>query len=532
MDLEFGNYCLRRTERLLMGPAGSHQLPARAFDILVKLLESPDEVIGKAELFESIWPGVVVEENTLHVHVSALRRALDAGMIKTVHGRGYKYAGPRPVAAGTAVAAIWPPTKPSVAVLPFANLGGDAAQDMFCEGLALNIVANLGRYHELFVIDRFSTLAYRDRTVTAAEAARELSVRYILEGGVQTSSDRIRVSVQLVEGASNRQIWVETYDQRRADIFTVQDEITGMIVGALASGYGGRLGKAWRERGNSRGQETFVAMDYLQKALEAFDFTKDGMVRVRHLLTKAIASDPSLAKAYSKIAWAYLIDAMYGWTEDHDATLEEARQWALKAVACDDGDSWAHWAFAGYHMLRRDHGFAIADFIRALDCNPNDAEVMMDYALCLSYAGRADEGLEWALKAMRLNPHHHDWYKSQLGQIYFDAGRYGEALAQFAGMRSLDTVLMRLYQAASCAAAGDREEARKSVERALDLDPSATLDKWAGPRLAPYGDPVHLRHFRTRLHEAGLPGQEERQRSVGENQTGTQVVTNASRSPR
>ncbi|HSM41773.1 MAG TPA: winged helix-turn-helix domain-containing protein, partial [Afifellaceae bacterium] len=444
MSLEFGNYRLKRAERLLLGPKGSVQLTARSFDILSKLLESPDEVIGKTELFESIWRGVVVEENTLHVHISALRKVLDAGMIKTVHGRGYKYVGPRPIATGPVADAAGPPTKPSIAVLPFANLSGDAAQDVFCEGLALNIVANLGRYHELFVIDRFSTLAYRNQMVTAAEAARELSVRYILEGSVQTSRDRLRVCVQLVDGAENRQIWTETYDRQLTDVFVVQDEITGTIVGTLASGYGGRLGKAWRDRRKSGGRETFVALDYLQKALESFDFTKEGMLRVRELLTRAIDSDPSLAKAYSKIAWAYLIDAMYGWAEDHDETLEEARHWALKAIACDDGDSWAHWAFAGYNMLKLNHGVAIADYQRALDCNPNDAEVMMDYALCLSYAGRAEEGLERALRAMRLNPHHHEWYKSQLGQIYFDAGRYDEALSQFAGLRSLESAIMRL----------------------------------------------------------------------------------------
>jgi len=342
MDLEFGDYRLKCAERALLGPAGAVELSARAFDILATLLKKPDEVISKSELFEAIWPEAVVGENTLHVHISALRKVLDVGMIRTVHGRGYRYVGPRPVATDPVADAPWPPTKPSVAVLPFANLCDDAAQDSFCEGLALNIVSNLGRYHELFVIDRFSTLAYRNRMVTAAEAARELSVRYILEGSVQTSGNRVRVSVQLVDGASNQQIWTETYERQLADIFAVQDEITGTVVGTLASGYGGRLGKAWRDRSKSDRRESLVALDYLLKALESFDFTKDGMVRVRDLLARAIDNDPSIAKAYSKMAWAYLIDAMYGWAEDHDGTLEEARRWASKAIGCDDGEAWAH----------------------------------------------------------------------------------------------------------------------------------------------------------------------------------------------
>ncbi len=506
MNVDFGNYRLNKEERRLLGPEGPVELPARSFDILVMLLERPDEVIGKSELFDTVWTGVAVEENTLHVHISSLRKALDDGMIKTLHGRGYKYTGPKPVTAAPNADATLPPAKPSIAVLPLANLSGDAAQDSFCEGLALSLVANLGRFHELFVIDRFSTLAYRNRTVTSAEAARELGVRYILEGSVQRSGDRLRASVQLVDGAENRQIWTETYDRQLTDIFALQDEITGTIIGTLASGYGGRLGKAWRDRSKSGSYATFVAMDYLQQALDAFDFTKDGMVCVRELLTKAADADPGLAKAYSKISWTYLVDALYGWAEDHDETMEKARKWALKALACDDGDSWAHWAFAGYHMLNSNHGVALEVFQRGLDCNPNDAEVMIDYALCLSYAGRADEAISWAHKAMRLNPHHHDWYTAQLGQIYFDAHRYDEAIAAFASLRTLDSPVMRVYQAASFAATGQHKKARASVDRALEFDADATLEKWTAPNLAPYGDDAYRRHFRTHLANAGLPG--------------------------
>lgn len=502
MDLQFGHYRLKRAERLLLGPKGPVGMSARSFDILAKLLERPDDVIGKSELFDAVWPGVVVEENTLQVHVSALRKTLDGGMIVTVHGRGYKYAGPRPVAAAEEAPA---PPKPSIAVLPFANLSGDATQDIFCEGLALNIVACLGRYHELFVIDRLSTLAYRNRSVTSAEAARELSVRYILEGSVQKAGDRIRVSVQLVDGAESRQLWTETYDRRLTDIFAVQDEITGTIIGTLASGYGGRLGKAWRDRRKPAGLESFVAVDYLQKAIDAFDFTKDGMVRVRELLTRAIDCDPGLAKAHSKIAWAYLVDASYGWADDDDVSMELARQWALKAIACDDGDSWSHWALASFNLYKLNHGVALDAFRKALDCNPNDAEVTTDYGLCLSYAGRAEEGIEYALKAMRLNPYHYEWYTSQLGQLYFDARQYDKAIATFASLRSLDIAIMRIYQAASFAAAGDQQQARKSVQRALELDCGATVQKWTDPKLAPYGDADYLEHFRQNLRKAGLP---------------------------
>ena len=509
MDLQFGQYRLKRAERLLLGPKGPVELSARSFDILAMLLERPDDVIGKTELFDAVWPGLVVEENTLQVHISALRKVLDPGMIMTVHGRGYKYAGPRPIAAAATAPVVREaptPAKPSIAVLPFANLSGDAAQDIFCEGLALNIVASLGRFHELFVIDRFSTLAYRNRPVTSAEAARELSVRYILEGSVQKAGDRIRVSVQLIDGAENRQLWTETYDRQLTDIFAVQDEITGTIIGTLASGYGGRLGKAWRDRSKPAGPESFVALDHLQRAYDACRFTKEGEIRAREHLTRAIECDPGLAKAYSKMASSHTVDAYGGWADDYDVSMELARRWAVKAIACDDGNSWSHWAFANYHLYTLNHGVALEAFRKALDCNPNDAEVMTDYGLCLSYSGRAEEGIEYARKAMRLNPYHYEWYTSQLGQIYFDARQYDKAIATFASLHSLDSAIMRVYQAASFAAAGNQQQAQKSVQRALELDPGATLQKWTDPKLAPYGDGAYLEHFRQKSPQGGPAG--------------------------
>lgn len=506
MNLEFGKYCLRSAERLLLGPNGPVELSARSFDILAILLDKPDVVIGKTELLDAVWAGLVVEENTLQVHISALRKALDADMIVTVHGRGYKYTGPRPVAVAPVVDGARTPTKPSIAVLPFANLSGDAALDIFCDGLALNIVANLGRFHELFVIDSFSTLAYRNRRVTAAEAARDFSVRYILEGSVQKAGDRIRASVQLVDGAENRQLWAETYDRQLTDIFAVQDEITATIIGTLASGYGGRLSKAWRDRRRSAGLESFVALDHLQRAIDACRFSKEGESLARDHLTKAIECDPGFAKAYSKMSLGHTVDACCGWADDSDASMELARQWAVKAIACDDGDSWSHWAYANYQLYSLNHGLALEAFQKALFCNPNDADVMIDYGLCLSYAGRAEEGIECARKSMLLNPYHYEWYTSQLGQIYFDARHYDKAIATFASLRSLDSAIMRIYQAASFAAAGNQQRARNSVNRALELDHGATLEKWTDPKLAPYANVTCLEHLQENLRKAGLPG--------------------------
>jgi adenylate cyclase len=246
-------------------------------------------------------------------------------------------------------------------------------------------------------------------------------------------------------------------------------------------------------------------MDYFHRALGGWTFTKEGMLAARGLLTKAIERDPGFAKAYGKLAWSHMVDSSYAFSDDYEGSMEKAREWAVKAVAVDDGDSWAHWALGSYHMFSQRHELALEEFQKALDCNPNDAEVITDYGLCHSYAGQAEEGIEIALKAMRLNPYHQDWYTSQLGQLYFDARRYDKAIATFASLRWLDSAIMRVYQAASFAMLDRKADAAASVRRALELDPKASIEKWGDIRLAPYAKEVYLQHFRTALRKAGLP---------------------------
>jgi len=151
------------------------------------------------------------------------------------------------------------------------------------------------------------------------------------------------------------------------------------------------------------------------------------------------------------------------------------------------------------------HDIALSELEQAIELNPNDAEVLTDLGLCLSYAGRAKEGLLSAYKAMRINAHCPEWFLMQLGQIYFDARQYEDAVAAFERLRTLETTLTRLYLAASHAALGQSSKAEEAIARVLELDPQATLEKWASVKLAPYADPSDLAHFRENLHKAGLP---------------------------
>jgi TolB-like protein len=204
------------------------------------LLERPDEVTGKATLFEAVWPGMVAEEKALQVHISARRKALDTGMIMTVHCRGYKYAGPRPVLAQAAYGAGEPasekpmPPKPSIAVLSFDNMSGDPAQDYISDGITENIITGLSEFRDLLVIASNSTFAYKGKAVGIQGVIRALGVSFVLEGSIQKSSDRIRVTAQLIDGLTGQQLWSERYDRSVEDIFAVQDDLINMIEPAIA----------------------------------------------------------------------------------------------------------------------------------------------------------------------------------------------------------------------------------------------------------------------------------------------------------
>ncbi len=411
---------------------------------------------------------------------------------------------PQPVTPG-AEDALPLPDKPSIAVLPFDNMSGDPEQEYFSDGITENIITDLSRFRDLIVIARNSTFAFKGMRANIQDVSRELGARYILEGSVQRSADRVRITAQLIDGHTGGHLWAERYDRQLEDIFAVQDDVTEMIVGTLASGYGGRLRKAWQRRTERKATENFQAFDCFMRAMDTIHFTKDDIRRAGELFEEAIRLDPNYAKAYAKLAWVHIIDAAYGWSEDYDGSMAKGLEFATKSLEADDSESWAHWALAGYYWNNGRHDLALSELDEAIELNPNDAEVLTDVGLCLSYAGRSEEGLESAHKAMRINAHSPQWFLMQLGQIYFDARQYEQAVTTLENLRSLETTLTRLYLAASHAALDQSSKAEEAIERVLELDPLATLEKWANVNLAPYADQKDLEHFRENLRKAGLP---------------------------
>jgi adenylate cyclase len=396
--------------------------------------------------------------------------------------------------------------KPSIALLPFVNLSKDPEQDSLADGITENVIMGLSRFRDLFVIASSSTFAFKGKAVKVQEASRELGARYILEGSVQRSKDRVRITAQLVDGRTGRHLWAERYDRSIDDLFAVQDEVTEQIIGSLATAYGGRLIKAWHDRPERTGTRDSQALDYFIRGMDSLNrTTKDDNLQAREFFKRAGELDPRFGKAFAKRAWTFLNEATEGWSEDPDASLEHALEFAQLAIERDDAEAWGHYALAGYSLYRKDFDRCIAEFRRALDLNPNDPDVLTDFGYALSYAGRSSEALEASLKGKRLNPFHPEWYVPLLGQVYYDAGRYEEAISTLESVRQIDTVYLRMYLAASHIALGHYADAQKSVQRAMEIDRDASIRKVTSAEMAPYKNLADLERFREHLRKAGLP---------------------------
>src|SRR5712671_2094557 len=242
-DLTFGRFRLDLNARQLARDGVPIPLSSRALDILFVLASAKGEVVTKDELMNRVWPGLVVDENTIRVHVSALRKALGEGTsgqthLMTVPGRGYRLVGLKPQLSdadgGTDnTSAPVPSDRPSIAVLPFQNMSGDPEQDYFADGMVDEIITGLSRIKWLSVISRNSTFTYKNKPVAIKEVADKFGVRYVLEGGVRKSGNRVRITAQLIDAETDAHLWAEQYDRLLEDVFALQDDITMRVVGAI-----------------------------------------------------------------------------------------------------------------------------------------------------------------------------------------------------------------------------------------------------------------------------------------------------------
>ncbi|TQF33495.1 adenylate/guanylate cyclase domain-containing protein [Bradyrhizobium sp. UNPA324] len=330
--------------------------------------------------------------------------------------------------ATTAVAPTVGSKKPSIAVLPFANMSGDPEQEFFADGLTEDIITELSRFHDLLVISRNSTFVYKGKAVKVQDIGREFGVDYVIEGSVRKAGGRVRVTVQLIDAETDRHIWAERYDRELQDIFAIQDEMTRAIVATLP----GRVEAAAHDRTKRKPTENMRAYECVLAAkLLHHRSTREDNAQAQILLQRALAMDPNYAHAHAWKACVLGQCWIYGWCADRDATFEQVASELEIALALDDNDADVHRILAALNLTRHDYEKATYHQERALALNPNYDLIVVQQGELLTWLGLPEEGIDWIRKAMRLNPHHPERFWSHLGRAYYCAERYAEAAEAF-----------------------------------------------------------------------------------------------------
>ena len=463
----------------------------QVFDILHYLVCNRERVVTKDDLIANVWGGRIVSDSTLTSRVTAARQAIgdsgkDQRLIRTVARKGLRFVGEveecQPstgssagmsgsgVQHNTAPPALGLPDKPSIAVLPFANMSGDPAQEYFSDGITEDIISALSRLRWFFVIARNSTFAYKGQAVDVKRIGRELGVHYVLEGSVRRSGQQIRVSCRLIDAISGNHIWGERYDRELFDIFALQDEISASIAAAIEP----KIVAAEATRAGRRPTVDLNAWDLMARAVWHFWKlnAKETEIAVDYL-RKAAEHHPHYAAAHSMLAFVLLFSTHMGWiVGDRRLAIEHAR----RAADLDDSDPWAYMALGYLAFVNRETNEAVYHFQTATEFNPNFAAAYGYVGLALQHDGQSDIAIGYLNKAVRMSPRDplNSLFLGGIAGAHYFAGRYQDAVkwarqavqarhSIWAGHRML---------CASLAQAGQIEEAKLALAQLRQLQPN------------------------------------------------------------
>src|SRR5882672_6584182 len=513
-QVRFGRFQLDLARRELSKDGALLPLGSRALDILCVLAAAKGEIVTKDQLMARVWPGVVVEESNIHVHVSALRKALEGAgghsHVITVPGRGYRMIDLEPALpvdseSGNKKSGLKIPDRPSIAVLPFTNLSGDPEQEYFADGIVEEIITALSRMRWLFVIARNSSFTFKGRAVDVKQVGRDLGVRYVLEGSVRKAANRVRITGQLIDAATGTHLWADRFDGNLEDIFDLQDQVTASVVGAIAP----RLEQAEIERAKRKSTESLDAYDYFLRGMaNVYQWTDKDISEALKLFQKDIKLDHDFATAHGMAARCYVWRHVNGWTADVAQETAEAVRLARRVAESGRDDAVAL-SFGGIALAYvggdLKGGGTLID--RALALNPNLAAAWSASGWVRAFLGKTDEATEHLARAMRLSPLDPLTFlmQSVTALAHFIAGHYSEAAlwaAKATEERPNFLPAIRL-SAAGNAMAGQLDEARKAIARACQLDPHLRISNLKD-RVGPYR-PEDLIRFTEALRLAGLP---------------------------
>ena len=396
--------------------------------------------------------------------------------------------------------------RPSIAVLPFTNLGGSPQDDYFSDGIAEDIITELSRFSELFVIARNSSFQYDGKSADVQQIGRELGVRYVLEGSVRRDASRVRITVQLIDCQTRMHIWAERYDRKLEDALAVQDEVARKIVAMLAV----RVKKAETERVFARPPAAWQAYDYYLRAVDCVtayhsSYDKEGLFRGRRLLQQALVIDPTYARALAALSSCYISQWVHRWDDDcpWSEALDRSYQAARESVRLAPELPEAHIALGQALIFLRQHEAALTAVERATALNPNMTSFRFAYIYVL--AGEAARATQLLEMHMRLDPFYEPNAPVGLGFAYYMLGRYEDALplVQEAISRAPDMAHGRYVSAMSYAKLGQLDKAKADVEHALRLEPWYRISQSLTARY--FKRPEDTEHVITGLRKAGFP---------------------------
>src|SRR5215470_7330155 len=521
MQFLFGDHTLDEDRRELRCGAGPVAVEPQVFDLLIYLVQNRERVVSKNDLIGAVWGGRVVSDSTLTSRINAARRAIgDSGqqqkLIRTIARKGLRFvgdvrlqpSGAEPPSAlpqgeiGDSLRVTLPlPDRPAIAVLPFVNMSGEPEQEYFSDGISEDIITALSRLRWFVVIARNSSFSYKGKSVHMREIAEELGVRYLVEGSVRKSGDRVRITAQLNDVATGSQLWAERYDRDLADVFALQDEISEAIVAAIEP----QVYAAENFRAQRKPPESLDAWDLLMRALPHFwRVTPEDNAAAQALLEQAIAIDPNYAQALAVLAVSHAFGTRMGW-EDLAVSVPAAERAAMAAIRADSEDPWAHLAVACVHAYLERFDDALAEFEQALCLNPNFSLAQAYYGLVLAWVGRWEEGTNAARRALRLSPRDPfsaicsgvAAYAEFVGCNYREAMRLArEAIRQRTDFAGAYRVLT-----ASAAMAGEIELAKASLQELRRAQPNISV-AWIVEHLLLR--PNHREIFLEAMRRAGL----------------------------
>lgn len=555
--LQFDGYVLDLVRGCLLRDGQEVPLRPKTFAVLRHLTEHAGRLVSKDELFGAVWPDLTVSDDTLVQSIGELRRALGddgARLIKTVARRGYRFEGNvSDAGADDGVAATTPPlartvharppgllyagialpilaaaigfwigaphfgmepgflrtpverkaavaAKPAVAILPFANRSDDAARDYFAEGLTQDIITALGRFSELTVLSWNAVAQLKNHPASPADIARQLGVRYQVEGSVRHTGDRVRVNAQLVD-ADGRILWSATFDEALADIFALQDKITTQIAATLAIG----VAQIEQRRVFAKPTDSLEAYDYVLRARPALQRpTRGNIVEARALLRRAVEIDPRYAAALAELADTYYIATSLGWAESPSQFLNRAEELALKALSFDPLQVRARLVLGRTYLVQQKYAQAEAEIDRVLAANPNDAQGLAGRGNVMVWLGQTDAAIAALEQAQRIDPNLGTIDRFALGLAYYLKGRYDAAIDQ--AERNLrenpNAGFSRIVLAAAYAQSNRTEDVARVVDVIRRADPTFDPQEFGSKFL----NAADAERLRVGLRRAGLEG--------------------------